>query len=67
MTLTPDELVDEINTLGLMFRRARGDLSQREFARRLGISDSMVASIELGRRIPSVRIIRRLAALTRDQ
>lgn len=42
--------------------RSVAGLTQREVARRAGISQSMVAHVEVGRAIPSLDVLRRIAA-----
>lgn len=44
--------------------RSLAGLTQREVARRAGISQSMVAHVESGRAIPSLDVLRRLAGAT---
>ena len=45
----------------LMLARRNADMSQEELAGISNVSHSMIASIELGRRIPSVETLNRIA------
>jgi ribosome-binding protein aMBF1 (putative translation factor) len=44
--------------------RKRAGLSQREMARRMGTSSSVIARLEVGARSPNVRTLRRMAKAT---
>ena len=44
--------------------RRRAGLSQKELARRMGTTQSVITRLECGRRSPSVKTLRRLAEVT---
>ena len=49
--------------LGEKIRGLRGDMTQKEFAKLLGVSQGSVAKYESGRSFPKATVLRRIAAL----
>lgn len=49
------------NDIILKIRRIRGELSQTEFAKRVGINRSLISSYESGKRFPSFSSLQKLA------
>lgn len=47
--------------IGFMIKEARGNLSQIEFAKKIGISRSYLCEIEKNRKSPSVKTLSKLA------
>jgi len=48
-------------TMGIMMKRIEKNISQKEFARRLGTSQSAVARLESGTYNPSLKFLKRVA------
>jgi transcriptional regulator with XRE-family HTH domain len=58
---------DPKQELAQLFKDARGEVSQSDFAKKLGISQSHLSKIELGTYAPSAKIVRRLAEKSRPR
>ena len=58
--ITPQEAAQ----IGGRIRKLRGEVNQREFASRLGISREQLSRIESGTQIPGTETLRRLARVT---
>src|SRR5947208_13490078 len=54
--------VDSAKKLGRRIGSARGSLSQRQLASKVGISAAYISRIEHGERIPSLQLLERIAA-----
>ena len=52
-------LLDKMSMSCHLFKKYRGDLTQREFAQRLGCVQSNVCRIERGR-VPNVKMLKKL-------
>ena len=63
------ELLESMNPASVLRRemiaaRMRAQLTQRELARRMGTTQSVIARLELGGRSPNIKTLRRLAEVT---
>jgi transcriptional regulator with XRE-family HTH domain len=64
--MADDDINDNINraSIGVRVREARGDLSQADMARELGISQASLSRVEAGEQHLSAVALARLSALT---
>ncbi len=60
-------LIWNLEHIGDLFRDLRGAITQKEFARRIGITDVHLSHIESGKAMPSLDVLKKLSRATGEE